>query len=346
MMKTEEAAKQLPGVRKAAVLMALLGTQKAADVLSRCSLPHGEIERLAFEMSRLNEIDAATQQAVVGEFTSLLTSTSAAVDGLRLAQDLLGQVVGPEIAAGIISELKVQPFARSLSSLSDLQPAQLSSALSSEQPQVIAVVLRCIPRKLAGKVLSGLPEAVRMDAVMHVIQGGEPAPDAIKQIETALSQEVGALTSWSASDRQITAGGPRTLVEILNHTDLSVEDAVIKSLTERDPQLGEQVRESMFIFDDLPRLDPRTLQLLLREVEPTDLALALKGASEAVKEVVFQNLSENAAAGLKEDLESLGPARRRDVFAAQEKIVTAVRQQVSEGKINLRQESEPDDLIA
>ncbi len=132
-------------------------------------------------------------------------------------------------------------------------------------------------------------------------------------------------------------------METLNYADLSVETAVLEALAKRDPELGEQVRESMFIFEDLPRLDPRTLQMLLRQVEASDLALALKGASDEIKKVIFENLSENAAAGLKDDFESLGPVRRRDVYEAQQNVVMRVRELADEGKISIRQEEEEEE---
>ena len=340
-----ETSKDLSGLRKAAVLAVVLGPEKAAEAIAHCELEEPEVERLAAEVARIKGVDEGLRRTVVQEFAKL-SAGGEAVEGLDAAHDLLRHALGSKKADQVMSRLSQKRSARPFASLAHLEAAQLLEVLREEQPQVLAVVLGRLPRKKAGQVLSGLPEEARIEVVMRLAKGGEPFAEALRKTEEVLRDKASA----PGTDRQLdeekeeaTTSGPRAVVETLNHADLSVETAVLEALAERDPELGEQVRESMFIFEDLPRLDPRTLQMVLRQVEASDLSLAMKGASDEIKKAVFENLSENAAGGLKEDLESLGPTRRRDVHEAQQKVVMRVRELADEGKISIRQEEEEEE---
>ena len=350
-----ETSKNLSGLRKAAVLAVVLGPEKAAEAIARCELEEPEVERLAAEVARMRGVDEGLRRSVVQEFAKLSAGGGAgtpvgAAAGLEAAHDLLRHTLGSKKADQVMSRVRQKRSARPFSSLAHLDAAHLLEVLRDERPQVLAVVLGHLPRKKAGQVLSGLPEEARIEVVMRLAKGGEPFAEALRKTEEVLASKASALGTDQRLDEEMegaTTSGPRALVETLNYADLSVETAVLEALVERDPELGEQVRESMFIFEDLPRLDPRTLQMVLRQLEASDLSLAMKGASDEIKKVVFENLSENAAAGLKEDLESLGPTRRRDVYEAQQKVVMRVREMADEGKISIRQEEEEEeDLIA
>jgi flagellar motor switch protein FliG len=343
---TTDASKPMSGVRKAAVLLLMLGSKRAAEMISLCDLQSPEVERLAMEMASLREVDEQTRQAVAREFSQQVSRASAVGGGPRFAEEVLVHLLGQEAAADVIRRAARPRSRRPFASLVSLAARQLSDVLREEHPQVTAVVLRYLPRKQAGEVLSALPDDLRIEVVMRLVKGGEPCPETLQRMELALADKATAVAGWEAGEQAHSTAGPRALVEILNQADIAVENAVLESLAQRDPELGEQVRESMFIFDDLPRLDPRALQMVLREVDALDLAMALKGAAEPIRKVIFENLSENAAAGLREDLQSLGPVRRRDVYAAQQKIVMAVRARVSEGKISIRQEREEEEMVA
>ncbi len=344
-----ETARELSGLRKAAVLAVMLGPEKAAEAIARGELQEYEVERLAAEVARLQGVDENTRRTVVQEF-GRLAALDGGVRGIDAAHELLRRALGAKKADQIIAQVKQKRPGRPFASLAQWESPALLEVLRDEPLQIVAVVLGYLPREKAGQVLSGLPEAARTEVVMRMAKGGEPFAEALRQMEAALIRKATAIGGGDRTAGEAVAmstSGPRAVVETLNHADLSVETAVLKALAEQDPELGEQVRESMFIFEDLPRLDSRTLQMVLRQVEASDLALALKGASTEIAKVVFENLSENAAAGLKEDLESLGPVRRRDVYEAQQKVVMQVRELADEGKINIRQEGkEEEDLIA
>ena len=343
-------SQELSGLQKAAIVTVMLGPEQAAEAIVRCGLEEPEVERLAAEVARLKGVDEETRRAVLEEFAQLVAAGGEGMEGTAAAHELLRRALGAKKAEQAISRVRQRRRpGRPFVSLAQLETVQLVEVLREEQPQAIAVVLGYLPRRKAGDVLSGLPEEVRMQAVMRVAKRGDPSGEALRQMESALGRKAAGLgTEEKHGDENEASAtsGPRALVEILNHADLSVENAVLEALAERDPELGEQVRESMFVFEDLPRLDPKALQTALRQVESSDLAMALKGASAELKKVVFENLSENAAAGLKEDLESLGPVRRRDVYAAQEKVVMAIRALADEGKIRIRQEEEEEDMIS
>ncbi len=344
----EGATEELSGLRKAAVLTLMLGPEAAAQVVEKSGLEEAQVERLAAELARLEGVDEETRRSVGREFERT-AAEGASSGGVAAAEDLLRRALGAEKAAEIIPWVRPRRSARPFGSLAQVETSHLIRMLDGEQPLAIAVVLRHLPRRKAGEIVSGLDENKRIDVVMNLVKGKEPLREAVRQMESALGRKVAAWRTEAMAageDEAETTAGPRLLTEILNNADLSGENAVLEALAERDPELGEQVRQSMFIFDDLPRLDGGALQMALREVEPSDLAMALKGAPDAISTVIFANLSENAAAGLKEDLESLGPVRKRDVYAAQEKVVMAVRALADEGKINIRpEEEEQDEMI-
>jgi len=335
---------ELAPKRKAAVLMAALGEQKAAEMLVRSGLRKSDLASLAGEVARLGEVDPALQQSVLEEFVRLAHAGGGAVGGRRLAERIFTHAFGPEVAAGIVQA--GEEVGGALPRLQDIPAKQLLVLLDGEPPRLTAVLLRCLPRKLSGEILSGLPEDIRIEVVLHIAKAGEPSAEAVRRIQQFIAEKAGAVSAWDDKQPAATVGGPRAVVEILNNADLSVESAVLEALAERDPQLGEEVRESMFIFDDLPKLDSKALQVVLREIDPTDLSLALKGSAEALKEAVFRHISSNAAEALKEDLETLGPVRRRDIYAAQERVVMAVRERAGRGDISIRQEAESEEMVA
>lgn len=335
----------LTGPQKAAVLLLVLGARQGRELVSRCRLGQHEVETLLSEVARIDETDEGTQQSVLQEFSRLSSSSATAIGGQELAEAIATDALGPERAAELLRHLRARPPQKPFNALAGIGSSQLVDVLREEQPQLIAIVLQQIPRRKAGEVLSGLPDDLRMAVVMALVRAGNPSREGLHRLAAALQRRAATRGAPQEARDEVAkepADGSRTLVEILNEADLGVETAVLESLAESDPELGEQVRASMFIFEDLPDLEPRALQLVLRELESSDLALALKGASEEIKSAMVDNLSENAAAGLKEDLESLGPQPRREVYSARQKLVMAARALAEEGKITLRKQKEGD----
>jgi flagellar motor switch protein FliG len=335
------APKEMTGLRKAATLMVMLGPQKAADVLSACRFPRAETERLAAEMAQVQRVDEATRIALGEQLKQIWTAGhSLGGGGLRFAEDVLSRAYGADAAADIVERVGPRGPAGLLSHLANLGTPQLLEALRGEQPQAIAILLRYLPRQKAGEILSGLSDDLRVEVVMRLVRAKEPSTEALKRIENSLREKAMTAAASDPGTTQSKTAGARALAEILNQADPGVETSLLEALTQRDEELGKQVRESMFVFEDLVHLEPRQLQIILREVESSDLSLALKGAPEEIKNAVTQNLSENAAAALKEDLEAMGPVRRRDIYAARQRILSVLRTLSDDGKINLRQDEE------
>jgi flagellar motor switch protein FliG len=337
---------RLSGPTKAAILAAALGPQKAAAAVASAGLKQTEIERLAGEIAGLDDIEAATRQAVVQEFITAVTNGANARDSWHVAQEFLGQVLGPDRAPEAVKRMRPRRNGKPFAFLSEISAAQLAELLRYEQPQVVAIVLRHAPKKRAGEVLSMLPDELRVESVMRLVKANEPSHETLMRIDAVLRKRLSRFAEGpqqAVEEEKPAEDGARLLVEILNHAKIDVERAVLKSLTDRAPELGEQVRASMFIFEDIPNLEARALQTALREIDTGDLARALKGAGEEIKTAVFENVSTNAAEMLKEELETIGRVRRSDVHEAQQKVVMAVRAMIDEGKIDMRRDSASPD---
>jgi flagellar motor switch protein FliG len=339
---------EMTGLRKAAVLLLMLGTKNAADVLARCNLRMSDLERLAGEVAGLRDVPAPVRKAVADEFTGLSNTGFIEARGADFAKELLSLVLGDEKGATMLSRFEAREATAPFIALGDMPVKDLVEVVKDEQPQVISIVLRHLPRKAGAELLSGLTEEQRTQVVLSFVKGGDPTADATKVVGQALLQKASTIGGWDGKPKPEEAvAGPRALVEILNNADLEVEKSVLDSLSAIDPELGNEVRESMFVFEDLPHLDPRALQLVLREVDPSDLTLSIKGTTEDVRKIIFDNLSENAAAGVKEDLETLGPVRRRDIMKAHQNVVNVVRKMAEEGKVNIRNTTEEtDEMVA
>jgi flagellar motor switch protein FliG len=337
---TAEITEQMTGLKKAAILLVMFGPEKAAEVLSRCNFAAPEMESLASEMARVEKVDEKVRAALSEEIKKMADSSGAKSGGVHFAADVISRIYGPEKAAAMMEKLGPKVTAKPFASLANVGIPQLLEAIREEQPQAIAILLRYLPRQKAGEFLAGLPDEARIEVVMRLVRAKEPHREALTRMEDAIKQKVRNFTGADpqAVESKSGVGGARTLVEILNQADITVENMVLAGLAQKDPELGKQVRDSMFVFEDIPTLDPRQLQVVLREIESKDLGVALKGASEEISNAVFENLSENATAALKEDLEALGRVRKKDVNAARQKILTTIRQMMEEGKISLRQE--------
>jgi len=338
---TAELTEQMTGLRKAAILLVMFGSEKAAEVLSHCNFSSPEMESLASEMARVEKVDEKVRAALSEEIKKMAETGGAKSGGMHFAAEVIGRVYGPEKAAALMDKLGPKVVAKPFASLANVGIPQLLEAIRDEQPQAIAIVLRYLPRQKAGELLSGLPDGMRIEVVMRLVKAQEPHREAVKRMEEIIKHKVRNFAGVTPETKDGKGGGgARTLVEILNQADIAVENMVLEGLAQKDPELGKLVRESMFVFEDIPSLDPRQLQMILREIESKDLGVALKGASEQITAAVFENLSENASAALKDDIEAMGKVRRKDVNAARQKILNTIRRLMEEGKVSLRQDEE------
>lgn len=319
---------QLSGLEKAAILLIGLGDELAAEVMKHLS--QDEIERLSIEIARKDHVPPSLQEAVEEEFEQLAMARQyIAQGGVEYARTVLEKALGrqkaEEILDRVLSSMKVRPF----DSLREADPNQLFQFLQKEHPQTIALVLVHLPPQKAAAILSALPPELQADVALRIITMDRTTPEVIEQVETLLSRKISTIGALETAP----VGGPKSLVDMLNNADRSTEKTILDALAESNPEMADAVKQLMFVFEDIVKLDNRSMQVVLRHVEPDDLRLALKTASDAVKDAVFRNMSSRAAEALREDIEMTGPVRLRDVETAQQRVVAVIRQLEEAGEI-------------
>jgi flagellar motor switch protein FliG len=337
-------AARLGGRRKAAVLMAALGAERAAEIMRH--LREEEIESLSLELTKLGAIEERTTEAILTELAAAAGTDGLGdvAGGIEFAREVLEQALGAERAEALLARLSTVSETRSFEFLRRSSPEQIVGFLRAEAPQTIALVVANLPTALAAQVLARLPEDAQPEIALRIARMGETSPSVIQQVEEVIRQK---LTTVVEQDSAI-AGGAKALADILNQADRSTERAVLDHLAATDPELAEEVRRMLFVFEDIATLEDRAIQQVLREANQKDLVLALRGVPEAVKEKLLTNMSERGAAMLQEEMEVQQPQRRRDVEAAQGRIVAVVRRLEEAGTIVLSSgdgESEEDAVV-
>jgi flagellar motor switch protein FliG len=317
----------LSGARKAAVLMAALGSERAAHVLQL--LPEDEIENLSMEMARLTSVGADTTDSIFAELTALTMGDSDVAGGLDFARGVIERALGPERAAAVLGRLSARTERPPFEFLQRVPPERTAALLRSESPQTIALILASLDTTLAAQVLARLPERQQPDIALRIARMGETSAQVVQQVEEVIRHKLTAVAEREYS----AAGGTKTLAEILNHSDRTTERNVLETLASTDKDLAEEVRGMLFVFEDIVKLEERAVQQVLREADQKDLVLALRGAPENVKEIVLTNMSERGAEMLKEEMEVQSPQRKRDIDAAQSRIVAVVRKLEEAGAI-------------
>jgi flagellar motor switch protein FliG len=319
---------ELPGARKAAVLMAALGAERAANVLQR--MGEEEIESLSMEMAGLSPVGAETTDSIFTELAELAaTSDLGAAGGLDFARGVIERALGPERAAELLGRMSARTETPPFSFLQRVPPERTAALLRSESPQTIALILASLQTTLAAQVLARLPERQQPDIALRIARMGETSAQVVEQVEEVIRHKLTAVVEREYS----AAGGTKTLAEILNHSDRTTERNVLEKLASEDQALAEEVRGMLFVFEDIVKLEERAVQQVLREADQKDLVLALRGAPDNVKEVVLTNMSERGAEMIKEEMEIQPPQRKRDIDAAQSRIVAVVRKLEEAGAI-------------
>jgi flagellar motor switch protein FliG len=319
----------MTGRQKAAVLVLQLGRDESARVLGQLS--EVELEDLSAEIARMGSVSADVSAAVMGEFAGVLANGAATTrGGMDLARELLLSTVGAQRAGEMLERLSQSFVELPFAFMQNLDARQITSFIADEHPQTIALVLAHLPAGLASNVLAGLGRELQATVAHRIAVMDRTSPDLIRQVESSLERRLSSL--GVASDLSA-VGGVRPLVEIINRADRGTEKLLLEGLDRLDPVLAEQVRSQMFMFEDLASLDDRAIQLVLRQVQANDLAVALKGVPESVRAKIVQNMSERAALNLAEEIDVLGPVRVHLVEEAQAGIVRIIRQLEESGQI-------------
>ena len=329
------------GVRKAAIVLIQMGRERAATVLGHMS--EVEVEAVSAEIAKLESISGAETESVLSEFRDMMTARlHIAQGGLSFAQEILEQSLGVERAADIMARLNAAAVATPFRFLHRADPAQLRSFIVDEHPQVIALVLAHMNPEKASMLLSGLAPAMQADVAHRIAVMDRTSPEIIKAVESTLERRLSSMLQPSEMSR---VGGLDPLVNIINRSDRSTERQIVEGLEALDPSLADVIKSKMFMFEDIVNLEDRSIQLVLREVDSGELALALKGVQDEVRDKITNNLSERAATNLLEEVELLGTVRLRQVEEAQQNIIRTIRQLEEQGQIMVRRGND-DEFVA
>jgi flagellar motor switch protein FliG len=318
------------GRKKAAMLLVALGPDRASEIFKH--LHYEEIESLSLEMAKMQHIEPTMTTKIMEELAATVTAyDSIAAGGVDYAREVLEKAIGSERAAEIIGRLSSVIEMRPFEFLRRTAPEQIVAFMRNEAPQTTALVVANLHTTLAAQVLANLPEEEQAEIALRIAKMGETSPDVVKQVEDVMRAKLATIVQ----NEYTTTGGVKSLAEILNHTDRPTERNVLDSLTETDEELAAEVRRLLFVFEDIVKLDDRSIQLVLREADQKDLALALRGVSDEVKTRVLNNMSERGAQMLLEEMEYQPPQRKRVVEEAQGRIVAIVRRLEEAGAVVL-----------
>lgn len=336
---TARAIEPLTGVRKAAILCLALGTEQAASILKQ--LTPSEVERVTEEIARIPAVSREVISQVVEEYLASVDKVSQVADGgIPAAQSLLEAALGTERARAAVERITSPTPITGLPSLTRATPQVVIGLLRGEQPQTIAMVLAHVDQALAAGVLAALPAELAGQVLHRMATLAPISAEVLEQVEKVLGGQATLTLSASPS----TVGGPAAVARVLNRVGGGRDQALLEGLAAIEPDLANEVRDLMFVFEDLQLLDDRGLQRLLRDVPGRELALALKAASEALKAKVFRNMSERAVETLREEMEMLGAVKVKDVQAAHASILSMARSLQEAGEITIDRGGDSDTI--
>ena len=318
----------LNGIQKAAILLITLGPEKSANVFKH--LKEDEIEQLTLEIANTRSVSQNLKEEVLDEFYEVcLAQQYIAEGGIGYAKDLLEKSLGSEKAMEVIGKLTASLQVRPFEFIRKIDASQILNFIQDEHPQTIALILSYLSTNQASTILSQLPQDKQAEVARRIAQMDRTSPDVIKEVERVLERK---LTSLVNQDYTI-AGGVDAIVDILNTVDRGTEKHIMETLEIDEPELADEIRKKMFVFEDILTLDDRSIQRVLREVDNNELAIALKNANEDVQNAIFNNLSKRLAVMIREDMDFMGPVRMKDVEEAQQKIVNIIRKLEDSGEI-------------
>ena len=319
---------ELSGLQKAAILLIALGPEKSAAIFKH--LKEDEIEELTLEIANTRSVSPQTKDDVLEEFYQVcLAQQYIAEGGIGYARELLEKALGNDQAQTVISKLTASLQVRPFEFVRKTEASQVFNFIQDEHPQTIALILSYLAPGQSAMILGSLPPEKQADVAKRIAMMDRTSPDVIREVEGVLERKLASLVN---QDYAI-IGGVDAVVEILNAVDRATEKHIMETMEIDEPELADEIRKKMFVFEDILLLDDRAIQRVLRDVDNNDLAIALKGSNEEVQNAIFNNLSKRLAAMIKEDMEFMGPVRMKDVEEAQQKIVGIIRKLEDSGEI-------------
>lgn len=320
--------KGLSGKQKSANFFIFLGPEKSAKIFQH--LNEEEIEQITLEIANVRQVSTDKVDEIFREFYEMaLASQFIGQGGISYAKEVLERAYGEEKTVEIIGRISASLQVRPFDFMRKTEPAQLLNFIQSEHPQTIALILAYLEPEKSSSILSALPPDRQAEVAKRIAIMDTTSPEVIKEVERVLERKLSSIVPQELT----AAGGIKSVVEIINWVDRGTEKTIMEALEVQDPELAEEIKKLMFVFEDIVMIDDRSVQRVLREVESQDLALALKGSSNEVTQKIFNNMSSRAADMLKEDIEFMGPVRLRDVEEAQQRIVNIIRRLEDTGEI-------------
>ncbi|MDR2518869.1 MAG: flagellar motor switch protein FliG [Spirochaetaceae bacterium] len=335
----KKGAKDTNGRQKAAIFLVSIGSQVSSEIFKY--LREDEIETLTFEIARLETVETEQKDAILQEFQELMMANQfISTGGIDYARELLEKALGSQKAVDVINRLTSSLQVRPFDFIRRTDPAHLLNFIQQEHPQTIALILAYLEPNKASVIIQNLPNEVQTDVARRIATMDRTSPEVLREVERVLEKKLSTLSS----EDYTAAGGVESIVEILNLVDRTSEKQIIEALEGDDPELAEEIKKRMFVFEDIVMLDDKSIQKVMREVDSAELAKALKSVDAEVQDKIFRNMSKRAAGMLKEDMEFMGPVRLKDVEEAQQKIVSIIRKLEESGEIIVARAGE-DELV-
>lgn len=327
------------GKQKAAIFLLAIGPEVSADVMKRLS--EAEVDTLTYEIARLEKVSPEDKEKVLQEFQELMMAQEFITrGGIDQARSILEKALGTQRAMDILNRLTSSLQVRPFDFVRRQDPAQLLNFIQNEHPQSIALILSYLDPQKAASILSSLDHKIQADVARRIAKMDRTSPEVLREVERVLERKLSTLSNEDFT----MAGGIDVVVEVLNNVDRGTEKSIIEALEEEDPELAEEIKKKMFVFEDIVLLDDKAIQKVLRDIDNQDLAKALKAVDTEVQEKIFRNMSKRAASMLREDMEFMGPVRLKDVEEAQQKIVNIIRKLEEDGEIVVARAGE-DELV-
>ncbi len=340
MAKLPDNPSELKGISRAAILLMTLDTPTASSLLKQ--LPAQAVEEVTRELASMGRVPDSLRKAVVEEYYALAVGSQYLTEGgLEYATVLLKESLDSETAGRMLQQIQTQVQKTPFSFLQKAETENLLTFIQDEHPQTIALIVCHLPHHKAAEILGGLPMQKQIEVIKRIANMEQTNPEVIREVERGLESRLSNMLSQSMEK----AGGINTVAEILNLADRATEKAIMEGLESDDPELVEEIRRLMFVFEDILKVDDKGIQGILKEVDNDELGLALKTASQELQQKIFKNMSERAATLIKEDMQYMGPVRVSDVESAQQRIVDIVRRLEDAGEIIISGRGGESDLV-
>lgn len=330
----------IPGPKKSAIVMVALGTQASSEIFKNLDEP--EVELLTTEIARLESVSPEIREAVLEEFHNLaMAHQFVSQGGVDYAREILEKALGPRKAKEILEKVQQSIRTTGFNLLETVDPKQLVNFIQKEHPQTIALLLAHMEPTNAAPIISSLPQELQVDVATRIATMESITPETLDQVEEVLVDQVRALFGGDVSE----IGGVKAVAEMLNSVDRGAEKNILGNLERENPELATEIKNLMFVFEDVMLLDDRSMQRVLKEIDTKELSMALKGASEDLQVKFFKNMSSRAGEMIKEDMEYMGPIRLKDVEEVQQRIVDVIRRLEEDGEIIISGRGGEEELV-